>query len=124
MPATWPRPRPRKPPNWARAMASRCSSRPSRRNRSLQFEHHGSRYWIGHAQTAAQIFERIAERIERCDHVRARLGERVHVAPLGDDAIAAVAGLDHVDVLEAGPIGMHLLVRIEEFLVAPRLDPE
>ena len=52
------------------------------------------------------------------------LRERVHVDPFGDDAIGALPGLDHVGVLEAGPIGLDLLVGIEEFLLAPGLHPK
>jgi hypothetical protein len=53
-----------------------------------------------------------------------RLCQRVHVLPFGDDAIAALAGLDDVDVLEARPVGLNLLVGVEEFLIAPGLHPE
>src|SRR5207249_2337714 len=83
-----------------------------------------SRDRIGDAETTAQILQRVAERVERCNHVWPRLGERVHVAPFGDDAIAAVAGLDHVDALQAGPIGLYLFVRIEKLLVASGLHPK
>ena len=56
------------------------------------------RYRIRHAETAA--LKRIAEGIERGDHARPRRGERIHVGPLSDDAMDAVAGFDDVDVLD------------------------
>jgi hypothetical protein len=37
-----------------------------------------------------RIFERVAEGVERRDHVRPRVCERVHVGPLGNDAVGAL----------------------------------
>ncbi|GCC46288.1 hypothetical protein chiPu_0030656, partial [Chiloscyllium punctatum] len=64
----------------------------------------------------------IPERIKRCDHVRTCVCQRLHVRPLGDDAIRALAGLYHVRVFEAGPA--NVLVGVDEILITPGLHPE
>src|ERR1043165_6605031 len=51
---------------------------------------------IGDAETAAQVFERIAKRIESGNHLRPRRDARVYVLPLGENAIGTVTGLDDV----------------------------
>ncbi len=57
---------------------------------SFQCQDHWPRYRISEPQTATQVFERVAEGVERRDHVRPRVRERVHVGrPLGRLTIRA-----------------------------------
>src|SRR5438105_11603036 len=70
----------------------------------FQRQHDRTRDRIGDAEAAAKVLKRVAERIERGEHVRARVRECLHVGPLADDTVAALAGLDHVDALQAGPV--------------------
>ena len=62
----------------------------------LQREHHRPRDGIGDTEAAAKIFERIAKGVERRDHVRPRVCERVYVGPFGNDAVGALPRLDNV----------------------------
>ena len=87
----------------------------------LQRQHHRPRHRVGDAEAAAQILQRVAERIERLDHGRARRRDGLEAVPFGDDAIALLAGLDDVDVAQAGPFGGNVLVGVEEVLVAALL---
>src|SRR5581483_12486483 len=91
------------------------------RRRLFEGKYDGARDGIGHAEAAAQVLEGVAERVERGDHARARPGERLGVGPLGDDAVGAIAGLDHVRPLQARPIGFGLAMGVEEVLLAPGL---
>src|SRR5262249_23456276 len=68
-----------------------------------------------------EVFQSVAEGIERCDHLRPRVRECVHVRPLGDDAIRAFPSLDHVHMTQARPRGVNLLVGFEEFLLTSGL---
>jgi len=52
------------------------------------------------------------------------MGERVHVLPFADDGVGLVARLDDVDVPEARPVAVDLLMGVEEILVASRLHLE
>src|SRR6478736_2543915 len=72
----------------------------------------------------ALLLEHVAERVERRDHVRAGRGEAVHVVPLGDDAVALIAGLDQIDAPQPGPVAVDGPVRFDEFLVAAGLHLE
>src|SRR5208282_2338403 len=47
-----------------------------------------------------------------------------HIRPFANDAVGTLTGLDHVDFLQAGPIGLNVPVRVEKFLLPSRLDPE
>src|SRR4051794_1286986 len=59
----------------------------------FQGQYDRARGRIGDAEPAAKVFKRIAKRIERGDHVWPRLDARVHVFPLGDEAVRAVTRL-------------------------------
>src|SRR5262245_17376457 len=100
--------------------AFRSSSRMPYRN-LFERQHHRPGYRISNAEATAEVFQSVAEGIERCDHLRPRIRECIHVRPLGDDAIRAFPGLDHVHMKQARPRGVNLLVGIEEFLLTSGL---
>src|SRR5690242_6082752 len=45
-------------------------------------QHDRPRNRVGDAESPAEVFEGVPERVQRGDHVGPRLGERVHVVPL------------------------------------------
>ena len=94
-----------------------------RATRSLEREHDRPGYWISKSKPTAQVFQRIAKRVERRDHVWPRRGQRVHIGPLSYDAIGPVTCFDDVDVLEACPISLDLLMPVEKRLLSPWLHP-
>ena len=68
-----------------------ASSEWMRRRRRLPllgrpFKHHLTGDGIGDAKPAAEVFKRIAEGIERRDHMRARCRHRLHAVPLAYEA--------------------------------------
>jgi len=89
---------------------------------SLNRQNNRSRNGVRYTETAAKVFQRIAERIQRRDHVRACVRERFHVGPFGDDAISALAGLYDVSVFDAGLADVPVCV--DKILIAARLHPE
>src|SRR5262245_50841802 len=80
--------------------AFRSSSRMPYRN-LFERQHHRPGYRISNADATAEVFQSVAEGIERCDHLRPRIPECIHVRPLGDDAIRAFPGLDYVHMTQA-----------------------
>ena len=59
-----------------------------------QLDHHLTGNRISDAKPAAEVFKRVAEGIERRDHMRARCRHRLHAVPLAYETIGSLAGLD------------------------------
>jgi hypothetical protein len=79
---------------------------------------------IGNAHAVPKIFERIPKGIQSGEHIRSRFRQRGRIAPFRDDAIAALAGLDDVGMLEPGPVVSDGPVSVEEFSFTSGLDPK
>ena len=50
---------------------------------------------------ATQVFQRVAERVQRCDHGRPRLAKRLKIVPFGYDAECPLSGLDDIGALRS-----------------------
>jgi hypothetical protein len=92
--------------------------------RLLQLHNNRTGYRVGDTEAGAQIFKRVAECIKGRGNIRPGRRQTRHIRPFANDAVGALARLDHIDFLQAGPIGLNASVCIEKFLLAPRLDPE
>ena len=90
----------------------------------LEGEDHRTRNRIGDTEATAKVFKCIPKGIQSGNHGRPSLCECVRVGPFGNDAIGTLARLDHVGMSEARPIGLGILMGIEEFLLASRFHPE
>src|SRR4030095_12146283 len=72
----------------------------------------------------SKVIERVAERVERGEHVGPRRGQAIHIAPFANDAVIVLPGLDPIDPFEAGPVPIDPLMSIEEFLIPAGFHPK
>src|SRR5438067_1729422 len=90
----------------------------------LYFENRLTRHRVGYAEPAAQVFERVAESIEHCNHLGTRGDDASVAVPFPDRTVGAIAGLDDHETPEAGEVRVGVTLRVEKLGFAAGLHPE